>query len=159
MTTVAIACTTGVYALLFSGQSNREGTRGKVGVARIECANTQRQKPSEEEGDDEERPLAAFHDLERRLRLSLKCSLADQGGGKRQGSFVLLRDKIERSRSQCSDEKTKYDNDYGFVDGAQLSGRYPPPILFAVRSIGLGHQAQSVRLTKFFGQRRHLGMQ
>jgi hypothetical protein len=61
MTTVAIACTTGVYALLFSRLSGREGTRGKIGVARIECSNTQRQKHCEEEGDDGKRPLAAFH--------------------------------------------------------------------------------------------------
>ena len=51
MTTVAIACTTGVYALLFSRLSGREGTRGKIGVARIECSNTQQQKHCEEEGD------------------------------------------------------------------------------------------------------------
>ena len=61
MTTVAIACTTGVYALLFSRLNGREGTRGKIAVARIECSNTQRQKPCEEEGDDSNRPLAAFH--------------------------------------------------------------------------------------------------
>src|SRR5262245_60955873 len=60
-TTVAIACTTGVYALLFSRLSGREGTRGKIGVARIECANTQRQKHCQKEGDDGKRPLAAFH--------------------------------------------------------------------------------------------------
>jgi hypothetical protein len=35
MTTVAIACTTGVYALLFGRLSGREGTKGKIGVARI----------------------------------------------------------------------------------------------------------------------------
>src|SRR5262245_23893981 len=60
-TTVAIACTTGVYALLFSRLSGREGTRGKIGVARVECSNTQRQKRCEEEGDHGKRPLAAFH--------------------------------------------------------------------------------------------------
>src|SRR5262249_50075095 len=59
-TTVAIACTTGVYASLFSRLSGREGTRGKIGVARIECSNTQRQKHCEEE-DHGKRPLAAFH--------------------------------------------------------------------------------------------------
>jgi hypothetical protein len=61
MTTVAIACTTGVYALLFSRLSGREGTRCKIGVARIECANTQRQKHCEEKGDDGKRPFATFH--------------------------------------------------------------------------------------------------
>src|SRR5262249_18297079 len=60
-TTVAIACTTGVYAFPFSRLSGREGTRGKIGVARIECSNTQRQKHCEERGDDSKRPLAAFH--------------------------------------------------------------------------------------------------
>jgi hypothetical protein len=49
-TTVAIACTAGVYAFLFSRLSGREGTRGKIGVARIECSNTQRQKHCEEGG-------------------------------------------------------------------------------------------------------------
>jgi len=59
---VAISRTTGVYALLFSRLSGREGTRSKIGVARIECSNTQRQKHCEEEGDHGKRPLAAFHD-------------------------------------------------------------------------------------------------
>src|SRR5262249_55617412 len=79
-TRTAIACTTGVYALLFSRLSGREGTRGKIGIARMECSNTQRQKLCEEEGDHGKRPLAAFHgstplttSLERRRRLSLKC--------------------------------------------------------------------------------------
>ena len=58
---VAIACTTGVFALLFSRLSGREGTGGKIGVARIECSSTQRQKHCEEEGDHGKRPLAAFH--------------------------------------------------------------------------------------------------
>src|ERR1700688_2713728 len=61
MTTVAIACATGVYALLFSRLSGREGTRCKIGVARIECSNTQRQMHYEEEGNDGKRPFAAFH--------------------------------------------------------------------------------------------------
>jgi hypothetical protein len=61
MTTVAIACTTGAYALLFSRLSGREGTRCKIGVARIECFNTQRQKHCDDEGDDGKRPFAAFH--------------------------------------------------------------------------------------------------
>src|SRR5262249_51737485 len=60
-TTVAIACTAGVYAFLFSRLSGREGTRRKIGVAPIECSNTQRQKHCEEGGDDGKRPLAAFH--------------------------------------------------------------------------------------------------
>jgi hypothetical protein len=66
MTTVAIACTTVVYALLFSGQSDREGTGGKIGVARIECFNTQRRKHCEEENSGK-RP--AFHEIN---SLSLK---------------------------------------------------------------------------------------
>jgi len=37
---VAISRTTGIYALLFSGLSRREGARGEVGVARIECSRT-----------------------------------------------------------------------------------------------------------------------
>jgi hypothetical protein len=61
MTTVAIACPTSVYALLFSCLRGREGTRCKSGIARIECSNTQQRKHSEEEGDDGKRPLAAFH--------------------------------------------------------------------------------------------------
>src|SRR5262245_19374001 len=60
-TTVAIACTTGVYALLFSRLSGCEGTRGKIGAARIECSNTQRQKHCEEERDHGNRPIAASH--------------------------------------------------------------------------------------------------
>src|SRR5262245_3567026 len=36
----AISRTTGIYALLFSGLSRREGARGEVGVARIECFRT-----------------------------------------------------------------------------------------------------------------------
>ena len=85
MTAVAIARTTGAYTLLFSRLSGREGTRGKIGVARIECSNTQRHKHCEEEGDDGKRSLAAFHGstpfrskkttrLERRRGLSLKYS-------------------------------------------------------------------------------------
>jgi hypothetical protein len=60
MTTVVITCTTGVYTLLFSRLSGGEGMRGKIGVARIECSNTQRQKHRGEKGDGK-RPLAAFH--------------------------------------------------------------------------------------------------
>jgi hypothetical protein len=37
----AMSRTTGIYALLFSGLSRREGARGEVGVARIECSRTQ----------------------------------------------------------------------------------------------------------------------
>ena len=62
MTTVAIACTTNVYALLFSRLGGREGTKCKIGIARIECSNTRRQKQYEEEGDDGKRPFAAYHD-------------------------------------------------------------------------------------------------
>ena len=36
----AMSRTTGIYALLFSGLSRREGARGEVGVARIECSRT-----------------------------------------------------------------------------------------------------------------------
>ena len=42
MTTVAIVCTTGIYTSLFSRLSGREGTKCKIGVARIECSNTHR---------------------------------------------------------------------------------------------------------------------
>src|SRR5262245_16718789 len=38
---VAISRTTGIYALLFSGLSRREGGRGETGVTRIECSRTQ----------------------------------------------------------------------------------------------------------------------
>lgn len=61
MTTVAIVCTTGIYASLFGRLSGREGTKCKIGVPRIECSNTQRQKQYEEEENDAKRPLAAFH--------------------------------------------------------------------------------------------------
>jgi hypothetical protein len=61
MTTVAIACTTGVYALLFGRLGGRESARGKIGVARIECSDIQRQKHREDDGDDGKRPLGAFH--------------------------------------------------------------------------------------------------
>src|SRR5271165_5882827 len=60
MTTIAIACTADIYALLFSRLSGREGPNCKIGVARIECSNTQRQH-CEEERDDGKRPLATFH--------------------------------------------------------------------------------------------------
>src|SRR6266446_2135669 len=59
-TTVAKACTAGVYAFLFSRLSGREVTRGKIGVARVECSNTQRQKRCED-GEDGKRRLPAFH--------------------------------------------------------------------------------------------------
>src|SRR5258707_2186716 len=36
----AMSRTTGIYALLFSGLSRREGARGEVGVARIEGSRT-----------------------------------------------------------------------------------------------------------------------
>jgi hypothetical protein len=62
MTTVAIACATGVYALLFSGLRGDESTRCKVGVARIERTNAQGQKRCEQETDDGKSPLAGFHD-------------------------------------------------------------------------------------------------
>jgi hypothetical protein len=37
---VAISCTTGICALLFSCPSRREGARGEIGVARIEHSRT-----------------------------------------------------------------------------------------------------------------------
>ena len=46
---------------MLSGLSRRKGERGEIGVARIECSNTQRQKYCEEEGGDGKRLLAAFH--------------------------------------------------------------------------------------------------
>jgi hypothetical protein len=55
---VAISCTTGIYALQFSGLSRREGERDEIGVARIKCCGIRRQK---EYGDDGKRPLATFH--------------------------------------------------------------------------------------------------
>src|ERR1700730_4207933 len=38
---VAISHTTGIHALLFSGLSRREGERGEIGIARMECSGTQ----------------------------------------------------------------------------------------------------------------------
>ncbi|MFY9899160.1 MAG: hypothetical protein WAK67_15390, partial [Xanthobacteraceae bacterium] len=61
MTTVAIARTTSVHALRFSRLRGHERTRGKIGVARTECSNIQRQKHCREQGGDGKRPLAAFH--------------------------------------------------------------------------------------------------
>jgi hypothetical protein len=58
---VAISRTTGIYALLFSGLSRREGERSGIGVARIECSGTQGQKHCEEYGDDGKRLFAIFH--------------------------------------------------------------------------------------------------
>src|SRR5258707_665841 len=49
------------YAFLFSRLSGHEGTIGKIGVARIECSNTRRQKHCEQGEDDGKRPLPAFH--------------------------------------------------------------------------------------------------
>jgi hypothetical protein len=41
--------------------SGREGARGDIGLARIECSDIQRQKHREDDGDDGKRPLGAFH--------------------------------------------------------------------------------------------------
>jgi hypothetical protein len=60
---VAISCTTAIYALPFSGVSRREGGRAEIGVARIDCSGTQRQKKCEEYGDDSKRQLVTFHGL------------------------------------------------------------------------------------------------
>jgi hypothetical protein len=38
---VAIPCTASIDAFLFGGLSRREGERDEIGVARIECADTQ----------------------------------------------------------------------------------------------------------------------
>jgi hypothetical protein len=61
MTTIAIACATSIYALLFRRLSGREGARGNVDVARIERSNTQRQKHYKVQGGYDRRSLAAFH--------------------------------------------------------------------------------------------------
>src|SRR5260370_20045696 len=58
---VTISRTTDIYALLFSGLSRREGERGEIGFARIECSRTRCQKHREEYGDDGKRPLATYH--------------------------------------------------------------------------------------------------
>ena len=41
--------------MLFSRLSSRDSTRAKIGVARIECSNTQQQKRQKEERDDGKR--------------------------------------------------------------------------------------------------------
>jgi pimeloyl-ACP methyl ester carboxylesterase len=41
--------------------SGREGTRGKIGVARLERSDAQRQRHCKEGADDGKRPLALFH--------------------------------------------------------------------------------------------------
>jgi len=51
MTTVAIACTTGVYALLFGRLRGDEGTSGKI-VTRFERNDTRRQKRCAHERND-----------------------------------------------------------------------------------------------------------
>jgi hypothetical protein len=51
MTTVAIACTTGVYALLFGRLRGDEGTSGKI-VTRFERNDTRRQKRRAHERND-----------------------------------------------------------------------------------------------------------
>jgi hypothetical protein len=61
MTTVAITCATGVYALLFSGLRGDEGASGRTGVARIKRTDAQGQKRGEQETDDGKSPLAGFH--------------------------------------------------------------------------------------------------
>jgi hypothetical protein len=61
MTTVAIACPTGVYALLFSGLSTCQGIRAAIGIASIQSSNTQGQMHCDEYADDGKRPLGAFH--------------------------------------------------------------------------------------------------
>jgi hypothetical protein len=50
MTTVAIACPTGIHALLFSGLRGGKAAIRKIGIARTERTGTQRQKRCE--GDD-----------------------------------------------------------------------------------------------------------
>jgi hypothetical protein len=47
--------------LLFSGVSRREDGRAEIGVARMECSCTQRQKKCEEYEYDSKRLLVAFH--------------------------------------------------------------------------------------------------
>ena len=60
MAAVAIACATGVYALLFSGLSACQGIRAAIGIASIESCNTQGQEHCHEYADNGERPLDAF---------------------------------------------------------------------------------------------------
>jgi hypothetical protein len=64
-TTVAIACTTRVYASPHR-LGGREGTRAyiniTISVTRIECFNTRQEKHCKEYGDEGKRWLAAFHD-------------------------------------------------------------------------------------------------
>jgi hypothetical protein len=40
---VAMSRTTDISALLFSGPSRREGERGEIGIARLECSRTYHQ--------------------------------------------------------------------------------------------------------------------
>jgi hypothetical protein len=61
MTTVVIARTTAVHALLLGRLSGREGAGGDIRLACIECRNTQGKKRRGEQGEDGERPLAVFH--------------------------------------------------------------------------------------------------
>lgn len=39
-TALAIPCTTGIYAFLFSGLNRRKALRGEIGIERIECSRT-----------------------------------------------------------------------------------------------------------------------
>jgi hypothetical protein len=74
--TVAIACPTGIHALLLSRRGGCEGTRGNISIPRLECSNTRREKRSEDYGDDDKQPLAAFHDLVLEIESSSKMSMA-----------------------------------------------------------------------------------
>jgi len=60
-TTVAVACTTGVYTLLLSRLSGRESTRGKIGVARTQCSNTQDHHHCSGDGCQQTEPYGPDH--------------------------------------------------------------------------------------------------
>ena len=60
MTTVVIACTTGVHALPLGRLSGCQGNGGGLRLARIECANA-KYGHREEYGNDGKHLLAAFH--------------------------------------------------------------------------------------------------
>ena len=77
---VAISRTTGIYALLFSGPSRREGGRGDIGVARIERSRTRWQKHGEECGDDGKRSLAKFHGSASSVEKHGEFGVRERGG-------------------------------------------------------------------------------
>ena len=73
-----ISRTTGIYAVLMTGLSRRKDESVGIGVTRVECSRTRRQKECEEYGDEGKRPLSISHGpaplVEKKASLKLRRS-------------------------------------------------------------------------------------